>query len=377
MNIKTTLKTSVAAAALMALTAPVAQAGGVGSSDAFDTTVSGHFNKGVWYYDSGDHSGAYQGDNGGSQSRARIVTKGKVNEALSVSGVFEWAMTASNESSLDPADGVGATGSNGTEAGTDSFFTLRHSYLAFTHKSLGKLSIGHTSEATDGITEINGIGNLQYGSTMLFGGAVSLQNSTTNALATGTDIGAFRVSADGGRSSVVRYNTPTFAGITLGVSHTNEQNSAVDAKYSGKFGGISVDAGVGYKNTAGSSTTQDSQWGGSITVAHDSGLSADFSYSELDMVAGTGRDPQGYAVGLGYAADLTSMGKTQFRVAYSESEDATAQGDELTEWMVGVDQGVASGVAVYAGYQHSSVDQNAGVSYDDVSTIFAGTKVVF
>lgn len=375
MNIKTTLKTSVAAAALMALMAPAAQAGGVGSSDAFDTTISGHFNKVALYHDNGEDDGIYQADNSASMSRARIVSKGKINEALSVSGVFEWGMQAATSSSIDPYDGVGAGTANGSESGSTNFFGLRHSYLAFTHKQFGKFTIGHTSEASDGITEINGVGNLQYGTTGLYAGSVTLVNSSTKAR--GSDVDAFGVSADGTRTSVFRYNTPTFAGITLGVSHSNEQNSGIDAKYSGKFGGIAVDAGIGYKNTAGSSTTQDAQWGGSITVAHDSGISADFSYSELDMVTGTNRDPQGYMVGLGYAADLTSMGKTQFRVAYGESEDATAKDDELTTWVIGVEQAVAKGVAVYGGYQNDSIDQAAGVSYDDVTTVFAGTKVVF
>lgn len=377
MNIKTTLKASVAAAALFAVAVPVAEAGSISNSNDMDVTISGHFNKGLWYYNNGEDSGVYQGDNGSSQTRARIVAKGKVNEALSVSMVSEWAMTASNESTLDPFDAAGAGTSNGTEAGTDSFFTLRHNYISFAHKSMGSLAIGHTSEASDGMTENGGVGNLQYGSNMLFGASVSLVNSATKVRATGTDLGAFRVSADGTRTSVVRYNTPSIGGVTLGLSHSNEQNSAVDAKFSGKFGGIGVKAGIGYKNTAGSSTTQDAQWGGSIAVSHDSGLAADFSYSKLDLVAGGGRTPVGWSAGLNYSADLTSMGGTTFRIAYSKSEDGTAANDEITGYMVGVEQGVASGVAVYGGYQHDEVDQAAGVSYDAVSTVFAGTKVVF
>ena len=384
MNIKTTLKTTVAAAALFAVAVPVAEAGTISNSNNMSVTVSGHLNKGLWYYDSGDANGVYQGDNGGSQSRARIVAKGKVNEALSVSAVTEWAMTASDEGSLDPWSDIGGAALNGgagataaSDGGTDSFFGLRHNYVSFAHKTMGSLAIGHTSEATDGITELNGVGNLQYGSNMLFGGSVQLQNSTTNAVAAGLNLSRFRVSADGTRSSVVRYNTPSIGGVVLGVSHTNEQNSAVDAKYSGKFGGIGVSAGIGYKNTAGSSTTQDAQWGGSASLSHDSGLSADFSYSEQDLVAGSGRSPVGWAVGVNYAADLTSMGTTTFRVAYSVSEDARAKNDELTGMMIGVEQSVAEGVAVYGGYQHDELDRAAGVSFDAVSTVFAGTKVVF
>ena len=375
-NIKLTLKASVAAAALFAVAVPVAEAGTIGNSNDMSVTVSGHMNKMGVYYDSGSQSGLYQADNGGSQTRARIVFKGKVNEAVDVTGVSEWAMTASNESSLDPADGVGATGINGTEAGTDSFFTVRHNYLKLNHKQFGALSIGHTSEATDGITENGGSGNLQYGTGMLFAASVTLENSATGAKVTGTDVGSLGVAVDGTRSSVFKYNTPSFQGVTLGVSHTNEQNSAVDAKFSGKFADFSVKAGIGYKNTAASSAN-DYQMGGGIVVGHTSGLAADFNYGKIDIKAAGARTPTAYSVGLNYAADLTSAGKTTFRIARSEAEDGSATGDELVGYMVGVDQGIAAGMQIYAGAQVHQADQAAGVSYEDVTTVFAGTKIVF
>lgn len=377
MNIKTTLKSSVAAAALFAVVAP-AHAGSISNgNDAMSVTLSGHFNKGMWYYNNGENSGVYQGDNGGSQSRARIIAKGKVNEAVSVSGVYEWAMTASNEATLDPADGAGDGTINGTEAGTDSFFTLRHGYVSFDHKQMGALKLGHTSPAGDGVSEVGGVGNLQYGTSMLFGGSVSLSNQA-NTTATGTDLGAYRVAVDGSRTSVIRYNTPSMAGFNLGVSHTNEQETGVEGSFSGKMAGFSISTKLAYRNLGASSTTIDNIVLGGVSVGHASGISADFNMGKQDLTAAAGRDPVAWAAGLVYKADLTSMGSTQFRAAYSMSEDAVAVGDELTGMMIGVDQGVADGVNIYAGYQRDSLDvRAAGTSYDDVSTIFAGTKIVF
>lgn len=375
MNIKTTLKASVAAAALFAVAVPVAEAGSISNSNGMDVSISGHFNKAMIHIDNGEDAGTYQIDNGGSMSRARIVAKGKVNEALSVSGVFEWGMQASATGSIDPHDGASAGASNGTESGTDNFFGLRHSYVSFAHKSMGSLAIGHTSEATDGITEYGGMGNIHYGTTSLFAGGASLVNSATKVRSNSGS--SFQVSADGGRTSVIRYNTPSIAGITLGVSNSNEQNPAADAKFSGKFGGIGISAGIGYKNTGASSTTQDAQWGGGIAVSHDSGLSADFNYSKLDLKSTAGYTPVGWSAGINYAADLSAMGTTTFRVAYIVGEDAAAKGDEYTGYVVGVEQGLASGVAVYGAFQLEENSQAAGVSYEDVTSIVAGTKVVF
>lgn len=375
MNIKTTLKASVAAAALFAVAVPVAEAGTVSNSSKFDVSLSGQLNKAMFYYDNGKDSGVYQADNPGSQSRARIIASGKINEAMSVTATTEWSMTTSDESSLDPNDRTAST--NGSEAGTDSFFTVRHNYLNFSHKQFGSVAIGHTSDATDGMAEFGGIGNIGFGTNNLFAGSVTLINSATDARATGTDVGAYRVSADGTRTSLIKYTTPSMGGFSLGVAHSNEQNTDVGAKFSGKFGGIGIKAGIGYKTVSASSTTQKSQVMGGVSVSHDSGLSADFNYSKLDMMTGQTRDPKSWSVGVNYKADLTSMGSTQFRVGYTKSEDGVAKGDELIGWHAGVEQGVADGVAVYAGWQNDDVSKTGNVNYDAVTTVYAGTKVVF
>jgi len=384
-NIKTTLMSSVAAAALFAVAAP-AQAGSVSNgNDAMSVTLSGQFNKGMWYYNNGEDAGVYQGDNGGASSRARIVAKGKVNEAVSVGGVYEWSMQSSDAGTLDPADGVGATGLNGTEGGTDAWFTVRHGYVSFDHKQMGTLKLGHTSPAGDGASENGGSGNLQYGTSNLFAGSVSLNNSVTNATVTGSsssnvtgsDVGAYRVSVDGSRSSLIRYDTPSIAGFKVGVSHTNEQETGVEGSFSGKMAGFTLGAKLAYRNLAASSSTIDNIVLGGVSVGHESGISADFNMGRQDLKAAAGRDPQAWGAGINFATGLTSMGTTTFRAAYSMSEDNILVGDELTGMFIGVDQGVADGVSVYLGAQLDDVDTKASTTYDNVTTVFAGTKIVF
>ena len=387
MNIKTTLKASVAVAALFAVAVPVAEAGTVSNSNKFDVNLSGQLNKALYFYDNGTDEGAYVGDNGGAQSRARIVATGKINEALSVVATTEWKMTTSDEGTLDPAT---TQGFNGTEGGSDSFFAVRHNNIALAHKQLGTLTLGHASDATDGMTEFGGLGNVGYGQNNLFGGSVSLVNSATKARVTGisatssdtstvagSDIGAYRVSADGGRTTLIKYTTPTLAGVSVSVAHSNEQSTDVSGKFSGKFGDFGISAGVGYKNSAASSDTVDSQMMGGAAVSHSSGLSVDFNFSRKDMLQGVTYKPKSYSGGIVYKTNLTSMGSTAFRVGYSQSKNAIAAGDKLVGWVVGVEQGVADGVTAYAGWQNDDVSAANSVNYDDVTTIFAGTKVVF
>lgn len=377
-NIKTTLKASVAAAALFAVAAP-AYAGTVSNgNDTASVTLSGHFNKALVYMDNGEASRMTVIDNGASQTRGRIVAKSKMNEAVSISMTTEWAMTTTNSGSVSPVDTSSNLTSSNNTAGTDSFFTVRHNYIKLTHATMGSLKLGHTSTANDGITEFGGAGNLQYGTTSLLSGGVHLHNSTANSSTFSTVVlGDLNSAAgEGGRTTLVGYETPSMGGFSGVATFTAEQEAAAAIKFGGKFGGFSVNAGIGYENLAANSTTFEDQFGGGIAVGHESGLGVDFNYGKNNTTSANNYDPTSWSVGVNYSADLTSMGSTTFRVAYAQAEEATANGDEVKSWVVGVEQAAGGGATFYLGYQHDEAEQT-GINYDDVSTVIAGTKVLF
>ncbi len=380
MNIKTTLKSSVAAAALFAVAAP-AHAGTVSNgNDTASVTLSGHFNYGVLYMDDGEQSAVTIAGNNNSRTRGRIVVKGKLNEAVSVGAVSEWGMQSNSSSSVSPSD-PSAAGTNPT-VGTDNQFDQRHTYIKFDHKQFGSVRLGQTSQATDGITENNmtGATDIVYGGNTVVGNAIHLRRSTaaSSAQPSTRTVGSFMNSAgEGGRVDTIRYDTPSFGGFGIATSYQSNGSADVAARFSGKFGGFALDAGYGYTNTSGASTTIENSHGGSIAVGHDSGLNLRVSGGQSEFKATTRDEAQTWSVGGGYNAKLISTGTTHFAVDYTVNENATANDDELTIFSIGVEQDTDAGVKFYLGYQLFQAEQAANVDYDDASTVMAGTKVFF
>jgi len=375
-NIKTTLKSSVAAAALFAVAAP-AHAGTVANgNDTASVTLSGHFNYGVLYMDDGEAASTTVVGNNNSRTRGRIVVKGKLNEAVSVGAVSEWGMQSNASSSVSPS----TASTQGTPVGTDNQFDQRHTYIKFDHKQLGSVRLGQTSQATDGITENNktGASDIVYGGHTVVGNAIALRRNNGATAPSSVTVGDLLVDAgEGGRVDTIRYDTPKFGGFSLATSYQGNGSADVAARFSGKFSGFAIAAGYGYSSLAGSSTTNDATHGGSIAIGHDSGLNIRASGGKTEYKTTTRDDGQTWSVGGGYNAKLVSAGTTHFAVDYTVNENASANDDKLTLISVGVEQDTDAGVKFYLGYQLFQAEQASSVDYEDASTIMAGTKVFF
>ena len=376
MNIKTTLMSSVAAAALFAVAAP-AHAGTVANgNDTSSVTLSGHFNYAVMYMDDGEAASTTIVNNNNSTTRGRIVVKGKLNEAVSVGAVSEWAMGSSSSNQVSPSTST----TQGTPVGTGAFFTERHTYVKFDHKQFGSVRLGQTSEATDGNGEKNmtGATDVVYGGNTVVGNAIALRRNNGATAPTTVTVGdLIRHGGEGTRSDVVRYDTPSFGGFGIATSYQADGSADVSGSFSGKFGGFAVGASYGYASLSGSSTTDENTHGGSIAVGHDSGLNFRASMGQVEFKAASRDEAENWSVGGGYKAKLIGTGSTNFAIDYSEFENVSANDDKLTLLSIGVVQNTDAGVNFYLGYQLFQAEQASNVDYEDASTIMAGTKVVF
>lgn len=380
MKINSTLKMTVAAAALFAVAVPVAEAGTVSNGgDTASVTLSGHFNYGVLMMNDGEATKFVSSNNSNSETRARIIAKGKVNEAVSVSGVMEWGFGSNNSSTVSP--GASSVATTTPEVGTDSTFTERHTYVKFTHKTMGALSLGHTSEANDAITEINSTGatDIVYGYGTNIGNAMALRlsSASSSTAASGTTVGSFvGQQGEGGRTDVIKYDTPSFGGFGMSASFQADQSASLGAKWSGKMGGFAIDAGYGYTNEGGSASTNDNMHGGSLAIEHDSGLNLRVAGGIANVTAASTDHKWGFSVGGGYKADLISAGKTNFAFDLARYENTTTDADKMDLVSIGVEQDTDAGVKFYLGYQLFMAEQGA-IQYDNASTVMAGTKVHF
>jgi len=374
-NIKTTLKTSVAAAALFAvapaISASLAQAGNWEGGNDNGVVMSGQIVRSLLYIDDGENSQLFHVDGATSSTRIRWVITGQVTEALAVGGLVEADFMNSNDAGNAFFDRTNTT----DETNQDVTWNLRKSVISFKHKAMGTLSIGQDSVASDGGSTQTFVGK---GFTDYNGGIadVAFTNSATGALTT-VSIGDVTASYDAGRDDRVRYDTPKFQGFGASVSFIDDGTWDGQINYGGKFSGIEVKAAAQYHAISANSTTVDANMGASITAQHDSGLSAGFEWAQEDTNANQTFEGERWGVNVGYKASLTDLGTTAFWIGYHENADTFTQGDETTIFSGGIHQTLPAGVDITISYHNYEYDDTTATNYDDVSMFMAGTRLQF
>jgi hypothetical protein len=370
-NIKTVLKTSVAAAALVAVAAPATAAVNNGNKNSL--TMSGQIARSLVYQDNGQESELFNTDGVDTATRLRWIASGEMTESITVGGIVEMNMPSSN-SGYTLADDNNVADSTSDSAA----WGMRKTEVTFSHKAAGKLSIGQGSAAGDGAStqslgswgpsmSVQGVGG---------NGSSKFNNSSTTSLTT-INVGSATGQYDPGRIDRVRYDTPSFGGFSLAASYGSQSQSGVGASYSGKFGGIQVAAGAFYQVQDGAAGALENTAGGSVAVKHDSGISAHVGYTRESNTTNTVEGKEWHA-GIGYAAALTNLGTTGFAVNYTSSDDANAEGDSATVIGVAVNQNISAvGTDLFLAYSRTEYDTTGATNFDDFSAIMAGTRLNF
>ena len=99
MNIKTTLKSTVAVAALFAVAAPVANAE-IKSGNKNSLTISGQVVRAIFHADDGMSSKTFQSGGNWTASRVRWIASGKVNENVTAGASIEMNIPISNNEGI-------------------------------------------------------------------------------------------------------------------------------------------------------------------------------------------------------------------------------------------------------------------------------------
>jgi hypothetical protein len=118
--------------------------------------ISGHVNHAVMFWDDGAERNAYVVNNEYSSTRFRFLGDAKINSDWSAGYLLEWE-TFNGARSAQVNQGANF---QGVQSGDDpnalnATLSLRHSAWYLDSKTYGRLWVGHTSTATDGITYIN------------------------------------------------------------------------------------------------------------------------------------------------------------------------------------------------------------------------------
>lgn len=390
MNMKTILKTSVAAAALMAVAAP-AMATIENGQPKVKLKVYGQVHKALLFGDDGNNSRTMVVDGQVSSTRLGFLADAPVNADFSFGANLEMEWRSNQGSAVQINNGgTGGGTANDNAIGTNSF-TERKAEVTMTHKRFGKVSLGQGDEASQDVSEYN-LNGAALASGVLSATSyltnTALYNKTTSAYIT-TTLGAVFGNVDGDRDDRIRYDTPTFMGFTLSGSFTSGGGGAVGLKYDNKIGQFKILGAVAYNNDSGISATTEDEVAGSVSVLHDSGLNASFVYGVRNHKATTTADDATFVGGsVGYIAKIFGVGPTAFSADYYKATNVNRANTSTTttEWEtdtfgIGVQQDFSDiGSSVFLTYRNFSVDTSAAIAntdIDDVNLVLAGVRVTF
>ena len=373
MDIKTVLKTSVAAGALMALAAPMAlvpvssaEAGAeVGTNSKVKSSFGGRIHRAIMHVDDGQHDGMFNTDGQSSNSEVWLTGSGQLTESITVGAKLRWDI-GKNQGSCSFGS---TTGDDTCAAGG---FASKNESIYFKHKSMGTLTIGDADEAHAGAP------NLDYASKLNDVGATAGGFEFTtgaNGAWSGITAGAVFDDVDPTTTNVIRYDSPAFGGMGLAASFSNTGSGSMKLSYAGTLSGLSVKAAIGH--TAAEGAGNDTMTSGSVAIKHSSGLNARVGYGKTDT-SGSDIDAQYQVYGLGYAGKFNSLGQTDFYVNVNETEDSRADSDDADEVTVGVVQALDSiGGKMGLSYTQVSYDDGLGTDYNDIDVVYFETAFNF
>jgi hypothetical protein len=255
---------------------------------------------------------------------------------------------------------------------TDTALRIRHAFVWFSG-DWGKLSLGQTSDATDGVAYANHNGaweGTELGNDWGMTGHRLSVAGVANPTATVGNPTAFSGSFDGGRRDLVRYDTPSIGPLSAAVSVGTNSRFDTSLSMAADVGGGSLLARIGYAEAGGiagpSAGGADETILGSASYKFSQGTFIDGFYGTRDFNAGAARsDADTWYIALGH-----SWGTNTIAVDYMEGNDVTqdCSGDRIG---VGFKHGISgTGATLYTGYHHYTADCSAGAA---ALTVGAGT----
>jgi len=264
---------------------------------------------------------------------------------------------------------------------------VRHQAVYLKLKELGTVWLGHTSEATDGITEIS----LAPSTGMTLTSLAPLDGVIKSE--TGLDV---TNPFDGSRTETVTFHSATLAGFQVSGSWNQGDDWSAALRYAGEFGQIRVAAGIGYRDEKVEPTFGDNGtrkfWGGSGSIMHvPTGIFVDGAYGRSDGLQTIGLSVGGASATIpigdgkleimagrgGFSKRINSLGRTTIYGEYGQLKIEDA-GFTPRFWGGGIEQEIAGAAAtVYLSARQYDLDLDVP-DVDDTANVFVGgVKIQF
>jgi hypothetical protein len=360
-------------------------------------SISGQVNTALMFFDTEKRSDFYVVDNQNSNSRFRFNGDAKISPTLSAGFLIEVAAGLTAETSQ-----VSEVNDDGSTPG-DGAVQIRHASWYLSHTQLGRVTVGRTSMATDGISEIDLVGvNVVSLPGIYVGNKLSVGGAAFDTVATGN--------YEFDRNNAIRYDTATFAGFQASAAFGEDDRWDVTLRYAGEHHGFRLAAGIGYGvetdelgvatptlptlPTLANIVDERRILGGSVSALHvASGLFANVSYMKRtnDLIGGGDFDETYWGVRAGIAKNWFGIGNTVVFGEYNHwdngsvglkafaSDDSLknvgALTNEATVWGAAIIQNVdAAALELYLSYKNLSVDSDVG---EDAHVVLSGARIKF
>jgi hypothetical protein len=356
--------------------------------------ISGQINRAIQHADNGLNSEIRHVTNTNSQNKLRFTGTGKISDDLKIMAYAELGNNDSGSSSQSVSD---ADVGNNT-----GFATTRYMELRLTSKSMGKLYLGHGSDAQDGVVgagNLSGLGvamsggmdeDLQFADedfvtsagALINGGGVKTASTDsvgtqTTKVGTKSRVDTYNDEFDGTRQDRIRYDTPSFGGFKVAVSHANNDRVSYSLRYGGNFNGIKVKGAIGKTDQdAGADGSGNDETAASIGVLLPMGLNVQYAYGERSRAGRN--DPEANYVRVGYRMKNMGMGETRVGVSLHQVDDGAANGDDWQSLNFAVVQVIEPlGAELYGAYSNVSLDRTATANIEDIDIVTVGLRVNF
>jgi len=383
--------------------------------------ISGQLNEALLFWDDSTQRNVFQTTNMVSQSRFRFVGDAKINGEWSAGYLLEIGINGAR------SDGVYQPTDDGI---SPNALSVRHSAWWVGSRSLGRVWVGQTSQAADGITEINLANTGHFATENAAGQAGALYVRGAGGVPTTTRLGVFMGGpndggdattdaaqiGEGNRRNLVKYETPTWAGFTASASWGEDDFWDVALRYAGEFSGFKVAFGIGYEeSTEGVSRNASErncaiplgkptdppydvkcqQLGLSGAVMHvPTGLFVHGAYGirwddNAEVLWGKNADDQSTQLYLqaGIEKNWLGIGKTTLFGEYQRWDVGATNkwfATDMRMWGVGLNQSIAAAAMdLYIDYRHYydlqgfSTFGGSWTSFQDVKTVMAGGIIRF
>lgn len=332
-----------------------------------DLKLYGQVNRGVLISDDGKNTDVFHVDNDNSSTRIGLLAKAHITEDFAVGSKIEVQFESNSTAAI----------SQGNDSVGPNNFTERQLDLFLESNRLGKLSIGQGDTASNGTSEVDlsGTAVVGYSGVTDMAGGLNFINSSTGSLS-GISIGSVMSNMDGlSRRDRLRYDTPSLGGFTLSGSITEDEKQDAALRYSGEMSGTKFAAAAAYAHQANNATEH--QYNGSASLLFSNGINFTIAGGARNLETAGRDDPFFFYGKLGYKADFTKLGNTNFALDYGYFEDISQDNEDAQAiGFFTVQEFEKAGAEIYLGLRWYDLDRS-GMSSDDVKAMLIGSRIKF